>query len=654
MLISTTYSNFFFYFFYAFAAFFFLFYITGRVILKMTHVFSDSESFILSPLLGMAMFSLSQYFFGFVNLEPVTYLLALGAFFYWLKDAKREIKTIKKGFGFFLKDKLLFLILLLGVPVVLVSVFTSGLLAGNSVGFYSINPIDGNYHIALIRSLVKSIPPEEPGMTGVLVKNYHYFSDLVLAGIIRILPLPIFNLFYQYFPFFLAVFYSLAGYQFSSTLGFGKNSARFFVFFLLFAGGLGYLFMYIFTGSWDFTLTALDNSALIFTNPPRISAQTLLLAGGISFYKWLKTKEKIAGFITAIIFGVTIGFKVYVGLYAACVLGILFLFFLLQKKFAQIWPIFLAIIVSFLVFYPANKDAGGLFFSAFAWPRHFFSQGSTTKLMWHLALDEFKVHSNYLRIFILYLQMTAAFLFITLGTRILGVFGIVKAVQKTGWQFGLSFFAPAFIFPLISVFTLQKSGIYEGFNFLAVSSLSFSFMSAVLLSSLIDYARKKFILLKTLSIGFVLFVIILTPIRSLHEAKRYLNLFIQKSGQIISLSEMENYKKINDMEFIDGLLLTDAKDQLSNYSPWVYAFIGKKMYLSGEGILRAHGLNPKSREVIKEKIFAQKNPSEFVRLAKENDIVYLYLKKSVDRSFYSEEYFTKIIEGEEFLIYKII
>jgi hypothetical protein len=652
-IIATNQAQFISYFVYFILISIIAFYIPGRVMLKRAKTLSSSESFILSFAAGISLFSLSEYILGYLNFRVGIYALLMLAFFLWIKNIKKEKQIISEGLFFFAKDKVLILLTLVGIPVVLMSVFTSGLITKEGVGFYGINPIDGNYHIGLIRSIIQSFPPEEPGMAGALVKNYHYFSDLTLAGMVRIFRIPVFNIFYHYFPLLLAILYSFAGYRLVLTLKLNKNTARFFVFLLFFAGNLGYLFMYYHTGIFDFTLTSLDNGALLFTNPPRILAQFLFLSGSISLYKWIKTKEPVYGFCTATVFGVCVGFKVYVGIYAGIIMGILFLYYLQKKDYKFLWPTLLTALISFMIYYPANKDAGGLIFAPFSWPRHFFSQGASTQLMWHLALDEFKVHNNYLRIYLMYLQMTLFFLIITLGTRSLFVFGIISFFKKVNKIFAYAFIAPAFLFVLITVFFLQASGLYEIFNFLAVAALPFSLLSALFLSDLFGATINSKSLKIKIFTGVVLVTIIaLTAPRTIKESYWYYNLFTQKSGFLVSWSDLEDYNKISKLDF-EGLLLTDNNDQLGNYSPYLYAFIGQRMYLSGAGILRAHGLDPSEKEKAKQLLFSEGDELEFTRRAKQFGISHIYLLKPTNGIIELGKYKEVVVENDKFILLKI-
>lgn len=626
--------------------FFASFYVPGRVILKRFKNNNAGETLVLSTFLGIALLGLSGYIFGYLNLRFLAYPYFGYFWFLWIKNASQEIQFLKKAVSNLISDKLLILIILLGLPICLSTVITSGLPVSKGVGFFGINPIDGSYHIALIRSLVRSTPPQEPGMVGVLVENYHYWSDLILAEIVRIFSLPPVNLFYQYFPAFIAIFYALSGYYVGLSLTNNKPIARLISFFLLFSGNLGYLVMLLLTGKLTFTVASLDNSALLFTNPPRVLAQAMYLAGVITLSKWIKTEKMSWGIITAILLGICVGIKVYVGILASLGLGILFLLFVIKKKYKMIIPIILAGLISIFIFFPTNKNAGGMFWSPLSWPKHFFAQGTISQLMWHLQMDEFKVHNNQLRITILSIQMTLVFLFITFGTRFLGILRMVYGWKRIDKYLYLFLVVPFVLFIFVGLFFLQESGIFESFNFIAVSTIPAVIFVSIFLGDIIETSVKSKILkVRYLLFGFMILVIAMTTPRTIYDARHYYRLFLLGSGQIINRDQADFFNVIQKEVSESSILLTDPKDQLGNYSPYVAAFTGKLMYYSGEGILKAHGIDVDDKSKMVKELFEQKDGQSFSNKAKYLGINYLYLQKPVSEIFQNSDFFDTITES---------
>ena len=57
----------------------------------------------------------------------------------------------------------------------------------------SYNNVDQVWHATLIEELVRRFPPNEPGLFGIALINYHFWFHLVTAELIRVFHLPLFQ-----------------------------------------------------------------------------------------------------------------------------------------------------------------------------------------------------------------------------------------------------------------------------------------------------------------------------------------------------------------------------------------------------------------------------------------------------------------------------
>jgi len=592
---------------YSLFVFFLAFWAPGNYFIRKLKGPDLLERFVLSVGLGICLWGLQGFVFGYLGVRWASWV-------YLVVFVLLQVKE-KRSAKFRMKVSWWLVVLVAGGMMVSLSgVITSGL-PGEAIGFYGINPIDGSYHLALIESIIRHFPPEEPGMAGSLVQNYHYWSDLILAELVRVFGLPCVNLFYQYFPILVSILYGLAGYVFVLRLSESKMAARIFVFFMYFAGGLGYLMMLVLSGKLVFSVNSLDNGALLFTNPPRALAQCLLLVGLLATYIWLSKRNLFAGLLAAVVIGILVGVKVYVGIFGCIVLGIVGFVLLYKKEYKQLLPVVLAGVISAIIYFPVNSGAGGIFWSPLSWPRHFFAEGTASSLMWHLQEDEFRVHGNSLRLAILYTQMTAVFLFVVLGTRILGVWGYVRTLATKKNMVLKILGVPMILFVLMSVFFLQQSGPFEIFNFIAVSALIMALFASVYLSEL--YIRHKYI-----GASFIIVVLVLAVPRSAYDAKRFWNLYRLKSGMQLEWDEYNFYRQMGEIVGARNVVLTDNSDPLAGFSPYPAAFSGVRLYYSGEGILRAHGLDVDVRSAEVKEVFS-KGEEDVGRFMKQKGIDYL-------------------------------
>ncbi|KKQ96144.1 MAG: hypothetical protein UV74_C0004G0008 [Candidatus Woesebacteria bacterium GW2011_GWB1_43_14] len=71
------------------------------------------------------------------------------------------------------------LLILLGSIFQGVAMFRTSLVYSYGIGYWGPLARDGIWHEALIGQLTKSVFPENPGLAGVKLENYHYFYDLL-------------------------------------------------------------------------------------------------------------------------------------------------------------------------------------------------------------------------------------------------------------------------------------------------------------------------------------------------------------------------------------------------------------------------------------------------------------------------------------------
>ena len=101
-------------------------------------------------------------------------------------------------FSIITKNKILTILVVGGLIVQLLPVGGSGLKYEDGIRFYGINGTDGIMHLAYIEGIVKNMPPSEPGAYPAPLKNYHYWSDLIIGDFARVWHLPVIHLFFQF------------------------------------------------------------------------------------------------------------------------------------------------------------------------------------------------------------------------------------------------------------------------------------------------------------------------------------------------------------------------------------------------------------------------------------------------------------------------
>lgn len=160
---------------------------------------------LISFVLGMVLWGFQGYIFGYLGLRFMTYGYLLLTVILAFRLHLITLKPWKEALRFIRSNLFLSSFITLGVIGQMILVFGSGLLYKEGVRFYGVNGVDGVMHLAFIRSIVDYFPPVEPGAYGHPITNYHYWSDLILAELVRIWHLPISHTFFSiYSTFYLS------------------------------------------------------------------------------------------------------------------------------------------------------------------------------------------------------------------------------------------------------------------------------------------------------------------------------------------------------------------------------------------------------------------------------------------------------------------
>jgi hypothetical protein len=270
---------------------------------------------------------------------------------------------------------------------------------------------------------------------------------------------------------------------------------------------------------------------------------------------------------------------------------------------------------------------------------------------WHFKEDALIVNNSVLALTMLRIQMVFAFLVITYGMRLWGLImlptfakGIAKEV--------IIFFVPAlFIANFLGLFFLQYSGLFEIFNFFAVSALALSLLTAVWLGYYWRQSKTSYF-----AAVFVIMVVLFSVAHPVYYAKEAIKTYINKGGwnRLFSFNEISFINTFAEKIEPEALVLVDPRDGLDTYTPYLAAFSDTKLYLSGRVILKAHGIQIDGKEQELMDYFNNNKPEEFYEFAKAKGIDYVYLtREPVPQKFYSEKFFTKFDSQAGTIVFKV-
>lgn len=632
---------------YFFVALFISWYIPGRVVLGKVKLNSNLALFTLSTILGLVLWGWQGYLFGYIKIRSLSYVYLVVFLILWLKEKNNYFQELKLSIKKI--DIIFFIILILGIFSQNIMTWGSGLLYHDGIRIYDINSLDGVLHLAYIEQIIKNIPPEEPGFSGEIIRNYHYWSNMVVGEIDRVFNIPVINSFFQYSNIFLSLFLGLSAYSAMLIFSGSKTAARWFCFFLLLAGDFGYITMILVGKGLSFNIPSIDNAAIFLQNPPRAYSVIVLLGSLIAFFSWLKNKNKRLGIIIALLMGSAVGFKVYTGILGLSALSFFTLYHLIKKDWKNLYILPLAIIFSLIVYLPNNSSAGGLVFTPFEWPINFLTQGGLNMGEWELRRRTYIAEFNSKRVLQMELMMTALFLFSQWGIKILGFFYVKKVIKKYGLNLSMFFYGSIITVTLAGLLFIQKSGGFNVFNFFVAAAVFLSFLTSLLLSDIKSKINSKLVYV----IYFIVIILVIPRVinENMGILKEY---FFGKTYTLVSNEELEAYKYIQQKTNKNSLILTLNKGTYDDMTPYVSFFTKRTTFFSGMGEMRAHDIDFKERQKTVEEITSNLFNQKGASLLKNNKISYILLPaENISIPKTQRIPFPEVFKNSKMKIYKI-
>lgn len=619
---------------------FLAFYIPGSIFLKKEKL-GFFEFAILSIGIGMALWVFQGFVFGFLNLRFLTYIYLIVTFVIWLKSKKRYV-----GFKFQI-DRfkiLLILIFSLGIFVQAQQFFASGsLIHGGFYTFSSAND-DAMLHTSYILQLVKNFPPQEPGMNGVVIKNYHFLSNLEIAEFIRIFHIPLFAAQYYYFYIFISFMIGAASYTFARIIGLNKLGIISIVYLQYFASDTIYLLTFLTKRAFDFSVHPLVDGTMFLENPPRAFSFVLLFILFSLIFLWFKNQNKKLGLSVALVAGCLVGFKVHTGV--PVMLGMVFLgfAFLVKRQWSMIWVPILAGIISLIIYIPINFNAGSLLYVPFELTRTFAAQENLKISNFELARRVYMDHNNFIQAFRMDLTMLLLFIVFQFGLNTIGFIPLYFSHFRKYFLFYSFILSIAFSSALLGTLFLQPIAHMDIFNFY----LTFNFILIIFASLNLNYISNiKFRFVKVI----IIIIIVAMAAPRIIQKTLSVNTYFNSPKASISKSEIDAMEFVKKNTPKTSLVLATNKNTWDSMYPYVSVFTDRDMFLSGQVMMDRHGINYSERQKIVNNIYNEKNPETLGNILSSSNIDILYEFKGASQLLARPAFYKKIFENEVVMIY---
>lgn len=597
-------------FFYFLVACFLAFYIPASLLLERNSLRLFQKIVIAIPL-GMALWGIQGFVFGYTNLRFLSYVYLVIFFLIWLKtNLKNHFPTLR--FPKVKVDWLTTLLLAVGTILQVVVIFFNGIIYSKGMYFCCGAVSDLVLHMELTNSIVQRMPPYEYLMHGVVVHNYHYFGNLVIAELVRVFHLPLIPTIFQYFSILLSLFLGLLAIVIGQLLGASKSFTRWLLFFLYFGGDLIYVIQFAVTRQIHLIQGPLENGVSYLNNPPRAFAIDVLFAALCLMILWVKKKDWFTGVLIALLLGTTIGFKVYVGIFAIAGFGVVVVYNLLLKKSLRVALIGILLVgVSLLIYLPVNRSSGGLFFAGFWRFEDFIIQPAMGLSHLELAREIYYAHHSWLRVLQYDLLFGFLYVFGIFGTKILGFFQNKKSLSLVPFEVHLLLLSGIFVSFLLGIFFLQKTGIGNEFNFIVSIYIIGSFYTALACSYWTQKCKKP------VQIFLIVCIVLLTLPRIVYEESKTLQKLFAWEGNKISKRELNAMAYMREKTPKSSLVFVQDPQYLS-------AVANRPIFVEGSGREDFHGVIFSRAQVVRD-VMKNPNPQVAYSALKKNNISYLYL-----------------------------
>lgn len=639
------------------------FYLPGALVLS-NKKYSTGLKILLPLVIGIVLWGFQGYIFGYLHLRFLTYLYLFFVLIFSLKKKIITTEIIKESFTWIKRNIFPVVAIIILVILQLTPIFTSGMLYFDGVRFIGVNSTDGVMHLAFIQSIAHYFPPIEPGSYANPLTNYHYWSDLIMAEIVRIWKIPVANVFFQFFPMVLSVLTAISAYQLVRQLGFSSKAGYCAIFLLFFGGDATYVLMMFFRHELTFSTPVIDNGMTQFLNMPNAFARPIFITGILTFYLWLKEAKIFWGIITVLIFASLFGIKIYYGIFVLIGFSFVLLYKCIEGLINKQWniikvakdilrsylPFYLVFIfVSFAIYFPPNKMSGGLGWYPLEWPKIFLGSEVLNWGDWWLRHQVYEQANNIKGILFLDTVAIVIALISIHGTRLLGFFSLLE-VRKISPAM-LFFLGPAIIiFHVFGLFTLQSSGGLNVFNFFVVTTVILSIMLAMGID-LFFVNRKK------IQIAFVIIITLLTVPRALTEIVGYSDSsYNPKKYHLISNDEVEAFEYIRKNTKQDSIIQSHPVNPVDAETPYVSYFSDRFSYLSGVRLQITHNQPVGKRSKEMHTLFSSTDSPTFFAKAKEYNLDLIYIQKNVEQKlkFFPDKNLIKpIFENNSVIVYKI-
>lgn len=606
-------------FIYYFIAVFIAYYIPGSLLLRrvtIPWIFKLS----LSVTLGIVLFAYQGYLFGILHIRYLTYIYLFVCFVMWLiGQRKKEKNEIVVPFAMNWK---IWAIILIGSFMQLSTIWFTGVVVKGTAYYCCGNANDNFLYGSLSREIIRSIPPQHPGMSGELFKNYHYWSNIVIGETSRIFGLPVFQTQFQYSTVLISIMMGILLLGLVWRLGGSRGLGVWTIFFFYFGSDAIYWIIALLRSAPPFSMSSLEDGAGFLANYPRAMAIMVGVAAMIMLFHVRKKSTKATVIITALLFATIAGMKIYVAFFMYVGLMSIALFDAIKHK--KKTSIIVGLITAALVlpvYLQTNAGAGGLYYLGFWRAQNFIVQPWLNLIRLEQARIIYEGDNKWMQVMFFNIVFTAIYIFAIFGTKVVALLNNRKTLKQLPLAFHFYMFPALLTSFLLGFLYNQDTGESNTFNFLISVFIFSSFYAALVMNDITENKHRR------LSVIIALIVIFLTVPRPLYRTYQNISDIVNKRSFSISKSIIDGAIAIrNGTNPTDVFLINPRYFKFDSEGPVFSMLLDRPMFYSGEQFLywfKASPLEIVRRKLAVSTIFTSKNIIEVAATLKQNPITYI-------------------------------
>lgn len=532
------------------------------------------------------------------------------------------------------------------------NLFKSGSVTKNGI-LMSVGVHDPLQHLAIIGQLQRGFPPKNPFFSGENLNNYHYYADILIAGVVDSVQLDKLNFYFKIFPFFNAMLFAFSCYSLMSVLT--KKMAIKFLGLLLcaFGGTAAYLLIFLLPSvQWSGGTFWVDQPFAQLFNPQTYIGYSLFFIGSMLLIKSGKSQSLLPLVFAGVLLGFIFPFKVFGAVICVgALLTVAVYMGVFQKDFKYFVPFIISVAVfGILTLFTVNSYRNGLYFVP-GWSLSVIveSPDRLNLVDWSLKLQFYKQDQNILRIVQIYTQEVFIYLFGNLGIRALGLFFIAFVVLKNLIKLKveqLFFFSCIVISFTIPLLFNQGSSPYDIFQFVPYGLI----VCAIFTALAVEYSIKKFKLNNLLIILIILVVFGLSLPTTILDIRGR----IKNDRFTIGQEHLDALKFIAEKSDInDAILIYPDKDNIN--AAYVPAFSQRVSYVSDLGSTNITAVDGKSRADTALLFFNTYSDDERSKFLSEYNIKLVILPVNVDSELKSRKrdiLLERVFENGKYVVYR--